>query len=202
MESQQVFPRSCATAWPHNTVRMECRAIVCNCCAANAFDSAARHYHKTQPLHGSKCALSHQHAKRYLLLVMKHFGVSARFSQTLRNCAVTQVVGMPTTVSNCCAAIAFDSAARHYHKANLFMNRNVFFSIYTQKVTEHWWIFLCRKCVISLTVLLNSVVPKVFLIAYHLWVPHCQHVPPCSRKSQSTKYHLITNVWNFVMAIF
>jgi len=25
------------------------------------------------------------------------------------------------------------------------------------------------------------VVPKRFLIAYHLWVPHCRHVPPYSR---------------------
>jgi len=36
-----------------------------------------------------------------------------------------------------------------------------------------------------------AVVPKLFLVAYNLWVPYCQHVPPCSRKSQCAKYHSI-----------
>ena len=35
----------------------------------------------------------------------------------------------------------------------------------------------------------NAVVPELFLITYHLWVPYCQHVPPCSRKSQCAKYN-------------
>ena len=41
-----------------------------------------------------------------------------------------------------------------------------------------------------------SVVPKLFLIAYHLWVPYCQHVPPCSRKTQFTKCHSIKRLEN------
>jgi len=40
-------------------------------------------------------------------------------------------------------------------------------------------------------VCIKSVVPKRFLITYHLWVPYCKHVSPCSRKSQCSKYHLI-----------
>jgi len=28
---------------------------------------------------------------------------------------------------------------------------------------------------------------QTFLIAYHLWEPYYHHVPPCSRKTQSTK---------------
>ena len=42
----------------------------------------------------------------------------------------------------------------------------------------------------------TSVVPKRILIAYHLWVPHCQHVPPCSRKSQCAKYNSIKALGN------
>jgi len=42
----------------------------------------------------------------------------------------------------------------------------------------------------------KAVVPKLFLIAYHLWEPHCHHVPPCSRKTQSTKYHSIKSLEN------
>jgi len=38
------------------------------------------------------------------------------------------------------------------------------------------------------------VVPKHFAIAYHLWVQYCHHVPPFSRKTQSTKYHPITSL--------
>jgi len=41
-----------------------------------------------------------------------------------------------------------------------------------------------------------AVVPKLFLIAYYLWVPYCQHVPPCSRKSQCAKYHSIKGLEN------
>jgi len=33
----------------------------------------------------------------------------------------------------------------------------------------------------------KAMVRKLFLIAYHLWVPYCQHLPPCSRKSQCAK---------------
>jgi len=40
-----------------------------------------------------------------------------------------------------------------------------------------------------LSVLSTSVVPKLFRIAYRLWVPCCQHVPLCSRKSQCAKYN-------------
>jgi len=32
-----------------------------------------------------------------------------------------------------------------------------------------------------------AIVPKLFLIAYHLRAPYCQQVPPCSRKSQCAK---------------
>jgi len=42
----------------------------------------------------------------------------------------------------------------------------------------------------------RSVVPKLFLIACHLWVPCCQHVPPCFRKSQCAKYNLIKSLEN------
>ena len=41
-----------------------------------------------------------------------------------------------------------------------------------------------------------SVVPKLFLIAYHLRVPYSQHVPPCSRKSQCAKYNSIKSLEN------
>jgi len=37
----------------------------------------------------------------------------------------------------------------------------------------------------------KPVVPKLFLIAYHLGDPHFHHVPPYSRKTQPTKYHAI-----------
>jgi len=43
--------------------------------------------------------------------------------------------------------------------------------------------------------LLNkAMVPKLFLIAYHLRVPYCHHVPPCARKTKSAKYHSI-KIW-------
>jgi len=42
----------------------------------------------------------------------------------------------------------------------------------------------------------KPVVPKLFLITYHLWDPYCHHVPPCSRKTQSTKYHSIKSLEN------
>ena len=42
----------------------------------------------------------------------------------------------------------------------------------------------------------RSVVPKLFLITYHLWDPHCHHVPPYSRKTQSTEYHSIKSLEN------
>jgi len=42
----------------------------------------------------------------------------------------------------------------------------------------------------------KPVVPKLFLIVYHLWVPYCHHVPTCSRKTQSTKEHLIKSLEN------
>ena len=63
---------------------------------------------------------------------------------------------------------------------------------------------------------LRAVVPKLYFIAYHLWVPYCQHVPPCYRKTQSYKYYSIksfenqnwhnfdmnTISWEITMAIF
>ena len=42
----------------------------------------------------------------------------------------------------------------------------------------------------------RAVVLKLFLIAYHLCVPYCHHVPPCSRKSQCAKYHSIKSLEN------
>jgi len=41
-----------------------------------------------------------------------------------------------------------------------------------------------------------TVVLKLFLSTYHLWDPYCHHVPPCSRKTQSTKYHSIKSLEN------
>jgi len=35
---------------------------------------------------------------------------------------------------------------------------------------------------------------KLFLIVHHLWVLHHQNVQPCSRKTQSAKYHLIKSL--------
>jgi len=37
----------------------------------------------------------------------------------------------------------------------------------------------------------RSVIPKLFLIAYHFWVPYCHHVPHCYRQTQCGKYHSI-----------
>jgi len=34
------------------------------------------------------------------------------------------------------------------------------------------------------------------LIAYHLGVRYCQHAPPCSRKTRSTKYHSMKSLEN------
>ena len=45
-------------------------------------------------------------------------------------------------------------------------------------------------------VLSIAVVLKLFLIAYHLCVRYCHHVPPCSRKSQCAKYHSIKSLEN------
>ena len=73
-------------------------------------------------------------------------------------------------------------------------------------VEKHYWSYFS----------FIPVVPKLFLIAYHLWVPYYQHVPPCSRRSQCAKYHSIkgletiidTNatwrkwLWESIMAIF
>ena len=42
----------------------------------------------------------------------------------------------------------------------------------------------------------NSVVPKLLLIAYHLWVPYCHNVSPCSRKTRSSKYYSIKSLEN------
>jgi len=42
----------------------------------------------------------------------------------------------------------------------------------------------------------RPVVLKLFLIAYHLRVPCCHHVPPCSSKSQCAKYHSIKSLEN------
>ena len=39
-------------------------------------------------------------------------------------------------------------------------------------------------------------VPKLFPIAYHLWFSYYHHVPPCSRKTQSNKYHSIKSLEN------
>jgi len=36
----------------------------------------------------------------------------------------------------------------------------------------------------------------LFLIAYHLWAPYCHHVPTFFRKTQSTKYHSIKSLEN------
>ena len=41
-----------------------------------------------------------------------------------------------------------------------------------------------------------AVVLKLFLIAYHLCVPYCHHVPPYSRKSQCAKYQSIKSLEN------
>jgi len=41
-----------------------------------------------------------------------------------------------------------------------------------------------------------SVVLKLFLIAYHLCVPYCHHISPCSRKSQCAKYHSTKSLEN------
>jgi len=35
----------------------------------------------------------------------------------------------------------------------------------------------------------SAVLPKLFPIAYRLWIPYCYHVPPCSRTTHSTNYH-------------
>jgi len=40
------------------------------------------------------------------------------------------------------------------------------------------------------------VIPKLFLIAYHFWVPDCHHVPPCARTTQFTKYDSIESLKN------
>jgi len=42
----------------------------------------------------------------------------------------------------------------------------------------------------------TAVVLKLFLIAYHLWLPYYHHVPPCSRKSQCAKYYSIKSLEN------
>ena len=42
----------------------------------------------------------------------------------------------------------------------------------------------------------NTVVTKLFLIAYHLWDTYCRHVPPFSRKSQCAKYNSIKSLKN------
>jgi len=39
-------------------------------------------------------------------------------------------------------------------------------------------------------------IPKHFLIAYHLWVSYCQHVPPCFRRSQCAKHNSIKSLKN------
>ena len=41
----------------------------------------------------------------------------------------------------------------------------------------------------------DAVVPKL-LIAYHLWVSYCHHVPPCSGKIQCAKDHSIKSLEN------
>jgi len=42
----------------------------------------------------------------------------------------------------------------------------------------------------------TTVVLKLFLIVYHLCVPYCHYVPPCSRKSQCAKYQSIKSLEN------
>jgi len=42
----------------------------------------------------------------------------------------------------------------------------------------------------------KAVVLKLFPIAHHLWVPCCQHVPPCSKKSQCAKCNSIKSLKN------
>ena len=44
-------------------------------------------------------------------------------------------------------------------------------------------------------VTITPVVPKL-LIMYHLWDLRCDHMPACSRKTQSTKYHSIKPLEN------
>ena len=42
-----------------------------------------------------------------------------------------------------------------------------------------------------------TALPKLFMIEYHLWVAYCHHLPPCSRKTQSTNlYHSIKRLEN------
>jgi len=54
----------------------------------------------------------------------------------------------------------------------------------------HWpAVEMCEICS-------RSVVPKLLLIAYHLWVLYRQHVPPCSRKSQWANYNSINSLEN------
>jgi len=42
----------------------------------------------------------------------------------------------------------------------------------------------------------RTAVPKLFLIAHHLWAPYCHHITPFFRKTQSTKYHSIKSLEN------
>jgi len=46
----------------------------------------------------------------------------------------------------------------------------------------------------QLLICIKSVVHKLFLITYHLWVLWCQNVPPCSRKIKCAKYRLIKSL--------
>ena len=43
---------------------------------------------------------------------------------------------------------------------------------------------------------LRVVIPNVFLIGYHLWVPYCHHITTYSRTTQSAKYHSIKSLKN------
>jgi len=45
-------------------------------------------------------------------------------------------------------------------------------------------------------ILCTAVVPQLFLITYHVWKPYCHHIPPFSRKNQSTEHHAIKSLEN------
>ena len=49
----------------------------------------------------------------------------------------------------------------------------------------------------ALLILVNQWVPDLFLTAYHLRVPYCHRVTPCSRKTHLTRYHSIERLENW-----
>ena len=97
---------------------------------------------------------------------------------------------------NAMAGFGYNPLRCHTLYKPFFMWKHLWFHEKISCKLPNWLACLRTTILATVRMIYVRVVPKRFFITHHLWVPCCQHVPPCSRKIQCAKYHSIKSLEN------